>query len=210
MLSFTVEQNYSDGSTDARFFQPSVHPTPLWRVGLVCHNRSTRPLSNPNHSRRCHTRPCATVPSASGQSPRTRAFLRHSAGPPCSPPADRASPPCRILCTHRRYCPSLGFGPLGDSDFAPPRELVGDHLRMHRASPPPPQLILVLKSVLWWDFSHFIPSTCTVSIWIRVNWLIASMDCPVIMSSYPLSNLFLMFIIFVLFFLHSFHWFFMD
>jgi hypothetical protein len=53
MLSFTVEQNYSDGSTDARFFQPSVHPTPHWHVGPVCLNRSAWGCShsNPNKPR---------------------------------------------------------------------------------------------------------------------------------------------------------------
>jgi hypothetical protein len=48
MVGFTQEQSCTDDSTEARFSQLSVHPTPLRRVGPTRHNGSARSLPNPN------------------------------------------------------------------------------------------------------------------------------------------------------------------
>jgi hypothetical protein len=97
MPPFTQEHKCTDGSTDARIFAPSVHPTLYKSVGPTRHNGSAPPRT-PNHNSR---RLCLPAPStsrappfaASGRLPRARAS---SAGPP---PLHALAVGCRAIFT---------------------------------------------------------------------------------------------------------------
>jgi hypothetical protein len=92
---FTAEQIWSDGSTDAHIFPPSVHPMLHWRVGPICHNglAPRPPHSNPNTDavQGC---PCAAVHAVSDL---LRA--RGHTPPPPPPLLDRRLPPTSLLRT---------------------------------------------------------------------------------------------------------------
>jgi hypothetical protein len=152
MVGFTHEQKCTDGSTDARIFALSIHPTLYKSMGPTRHN-GWRPSSSPNPNSSHPPSPEAQSPvrrrvAASGDPSRACVCRASSAGPPPPPPTVRASP-SHIFARARdreplpRVCAAANLG------RAPSRQLTGIRREVRKARLHHPQPHLVVDPSLW-------------------------------------------------------------